>query len=130
MEPIDVFVYGTLKRGYGNNRILASSQFVEEATTEPDYLVVDSGFPIAVYRSPYQELRLPIQGEIYEVNSEAVLARLDALEGNGRFYTRQRRVINGRTCWIYELDQGNVRSAVPEGELLQPDDDGVIRWGH
>lgn len=47
-------------------------------------------------------------GEVFAVSDERTIQRLDALEGNGSFYTRHQRPIrldSGETivAWIYEL---------------------------
>lgn len=83
-EPstIYVFVYGTLKRGNGNHRLLEDSVFVEEATVKGYGLTPGGGFPYAI---PCENLTA--RGEVYAVE-EATMARLDGLEGFPYHYTR------------------------------------------
>jgi gamma-glutamylcyclotransferase (GGCT)/AIG2-like uncharacterized protein YtfP len=57
-----LFVYGTLKRGQRNHRLIADQRFLGEATTEPRYRVFDLG--------PYPGL------VIDETNGVAVLGEL------------------------------------------------------
>lgn len=78
-----VFVYGTLMRDLGNHRYLTSSEFLGEATSAPQYTMVDVGGYPAIFETG----TTPIKGELYEVN-EHTLARLDRLEGVPDLYTR------------------------------------------
>lgn len=78
-----VFVYGTLRRGEPNHRLLARAAFVREARTAAAYELVDLGpFPAMVTGGASS-----IVGEIYAVDAR-VLADLDRLEGHPRFYRR------------------------------------------
>lgn len=71
-----VFVYGTLRKGYGNHRLLENATFIGKAETVQKYHLTASGIP---YVHPNIETSKVI-GEVYEVN-EHQLARLDMLEG-------------------------------------------------
>ena len=79
-----VFVYGTLKRPYGNNHILRShsASFMGEAVTVDPWLMYSSGIPFVVpVRSEEDEAAsAPIKGELWEVGTKC-LQRLDQLEG-------------------------------------------------
>lgn len=109
--PAKVFVYGTLKSGYGNNRLLQNkgATLLGEAVTDSAYTLLQGGIPFAVRNG-----EKPILGELYEVTDPNVMRNLDALEGNGSFYTRhQRRMMLLGTgeelegCWIYEIPEGD-----------------------
>ena len=79
-----VAVYGTLKKGFGNHRLLAQSRFVGEALTEPNFTLLHlGGFP-GIVRSG----DTAVSCEVYEVD-DITLARLDRLEGHPTFYERQ-----------------------------------------
>lgn len=82
-----IFVYGTLQRGYGNNRCLSNSEFVAQAVTKDTFALFNSGFPIAVRDSEKFE-SLPVIGEVWEV-SDVDLGRCDALEGHPNWYRRE-----------------------------------------
>jgi gamma-glutamylcyclotransferase (GGCT)/AIG2-like uncharacterized protein YtfP len=72
-----VFVYGTLKRGGENHRVLAGQRFVGPARTEPAFRLYQlDGYPGMVEADG----GLSIEGEIWEVDREG-LGRLDRLEG-------------------------------------------------
>lgn len=78
-----VVVYGTLKRGYGNNRLLQTSNFVSECIV-PGYLLRNAGFPVA-FPSPDDALK----GELWDIGDDlSTLSNLDRLESNGRMYNR------------------------------------------
>jgi len=101
MKPALVFVYGTLKRGHRNNYILATSRFVGEGVTVAKCRLFDSGFPVLRKGSEhYKEQNAPVQGEVFLVDSEVVMYKLDQLESEGRMCHRRTKMIrldNGRT---------------------------------
>ena len=73
-----VFVYGTLKTGYGNwNRLLNNrSEFISNAKSKDKMYMVDNGaFPYVSDELEHTE----IQGEVFKVSPE-VLQDLDHLK--------------------------------------------------
>jgi gamma-glutamylcyclotransferase (GGCT)/AIG2-like uncharacterized protein YtfP len=70
-----VFVYGTLKSGIHNHRLLAHAKFIGYAITDQAYHMVAGGFPIVLEGGDYA-----VKGEVYEVD-DATLRYLDYLEG-------------------------------------------------
>ncbi|MBE2180195.1 MAG: gamma-glutamylcyclotransferase [Chthoniobacterales bacterium] len=121
MQTDLLFVYGTLKRGLGNHRVMrdAEGEFLAEVRTEDRLPLVIDGLPYL--------LDMPgrghcVEGELYRVTSAEGWARLDRLEGHPRFY--RRRVIgvveeNGRRreAWAYFLVRGAER--VARGEFAE-----------
>jgi len=96
-----LFVYGTLKRGFGNHDLLYRARFIGNAVTKHKYALYESGIPF-VY--PFEEVS-QIKGEVYEVDRET-LECIDALEGHPFWYRRQQVPVileSGRevTAWIY-----------------------------
>lgn len=81
-----VFVYGTLKRGHGNNVLLRDAVFLGEAWTVPSYIMIGAGFPVLLETNSGHART--VRGELYEFESEGILADLDSLEGEGRMYNR------------------------------------------
>jgi gamma-glutamylcyclotransferase (GGCT)/AIG2-like uncharacterized protein YtfP len=78
------FVYGTLKKGYRNDRYLRNAKFVQNATTKPKYRMYDCGhYPCMVE----DKNGVAIEGEVYEINEE-ILKGLDYLEGYPDLYDR------------------------------------------
>ena len=79
MSPVEIFVYGTLKRGGANHGQMAGQEFVAEATTKAIYrLYALDEYPGMVPAAEGQGRSIP--GEIWKVDV-AGLARLDAFEG-------------------------------------------------
>jgi gamma-glutamylaminecyclotransferase len=79
MSPVEIFVYGTLKRGGANHGQMAGQQFVAEATTRAIYrLYALDEYPGMVKAAGAGGRS--IAGEIWKVDA-AGLARLDAFEG-------------------------------------------------
>lgn len=117
-----VFVYGTLKKGFSNHRLLAGAEFLGAAQTVEKYAMYSTGTPIVLK----DEAVSPIFGELYRVN-EKTLAALDSLEGHPDWYRRQEvevlvdEVERGRrleTAWLYfSLDKRGI--LVPSGKFLK-----------
>jgi gamma-glutamylcyclotransferase (GGCT)/AIG2-like uncharacterized protein YtfP len=96
-----VFVYGTLKKGYGNHGLLqrCNAEFVGTASL-PNYNMRHlGGFP-AIYRTAAGYPA--VKGEIYWVNADGLVA-LDRLEGvDSGLYRRDREFILGiGDCFVY-----------------------------
>ena len=86
MQTQYVFVYGSLKAGSWNHRVLGDSEFVGEAHTLEEFVLVDCGFPYLIVPESLSKGRtmpkpVPVVGEVYKVIDKAVMASLDALEG-------------------------------------------------
>lgn len=85
-----IFVYGTLKRGHGNNYLLGESPLLGQALTLTPFVLFNCGFPMAVpfTRDAAKAPLLPVMGEVYQVD-ETTLRRLDSLEGHPDWYERK-----------------------------------------
>lgn len=133
-----IFVYGTLKRGYGNNYHIENAKFIGPAiSVQPVYKMGTGGFPI-VWEDG--EGGAFLKGEVYEVN-DAELADCDRLEGHPRSYKREERTFNllpsdsptypgdnrplPLTAWVY-LWQGNEQSR-RRWRPVEPKDN-VLDW--
>lgn len=93
-----VFVYGTLKKGFGNHRLLINQEFKGHHVTSPEYTMVSlGGFPGVI-----QDGRTSITGEVYSVTEEAMKS-LDRLEGYPRFYDRVQIATPFGDAWMYTL---------------------------
>lgn len=80
-----VFVYGTLKRGKTNHRLLEKSKFIGEAYTVDCFNMYTVGFPVLMKTATGGH---SVLGEVYEIDDNT-LEHLDALESNGRMYERE-----------------------------------------
>lgn len=112
-----LFVYGTLKRGYHNHYIIEGSKLLGEAVL-PDYGIFSLGsFPGIVRRYDYRT-----HGELYEID-EALLPRLDRLEGVPHLYTRETETVvaNGEdvhtdvSVYVYANPHGFSRPLIESG---------------
>lgn len=94
-----VFVYGSLKRGFHNHRLLENSKFLGPAKTTAEYEMfplAGGAFPVIVPGN------YAINGELYEVD-ETTLKLLDRLESNGSMYQREVTDIpsHDQLAWVY-----------------------------
>tara|TARA_R100001079_G_scaffold85158_1_gene47931 strand:- start:329 stop:847 length:519 start_codon:yes stop_codon:yes gene_type:complete len=106
-----VFVYGTLKKDYGNHSIISKAPYIGEAITDESNFKMISfsgAFPGVGCRPEY---KCRVSGEVYEV-TDAELYQMDQLESNGRFYQRNYidvhvKLPNGKyvkdKAWMYLL---------------------------
>jgi len=85
-----IFVYGTLKRNFGNNVLLQRGQFVDMDVIDGYKLIYAGGyegsFPFAI-----QNEGTGIRGEVFDISGDyldATLNRLDQLEGHPDWYIR------------------------------------------
>src|SRR5262245_3159317 len=86
MEPICLFVYGTLKRRQKRHGLLAGQELLGEARTQARYRLYDRGsYPCLVEDF---ERGTAVEGEVWRV-SEQVLRKLDEVEGVPELYCRK-----------------------------------------
>ena len=93
------FVYGSLKRGLHNHRVLGDAEFVKSTVTKDKYYMYGMGsFPAVTDKRKEAH----IQGEVYSIDS-LHLEDLDHLEGNGSFYKRKMVRLRGfpTPVWMY-----------------------------
>jgi len=121
-----VFVYGSLKNGYGNNRLLQSSEYCgQDITSSADFKMISlCSFPGVIH----SENGFHISGELYRVNDKT-LQSLDRLEGNGSFYKRELVKLKGfdEDAWMYVLMDG--RGFNHEDDRVQSDENlNIHKW--
>lgn len=107
-----VFVYGTLQKKYGNNRLLDGAAFLGSDTTKEKMLMGTTGIPYVfhsdVVPEKFKHLLRPVRGEVFKVD-ESHVEGLDGLEGchyedKERSHYWRRLVTTkslGKTCWMY-----------------------------
>jgi len=115
-KGIRVFVYGTLKSGHSNYPYYLDrddSTFLGRCFLEGKYAMVSfGGFPGVVDLSGDEHVPTTrVYGEVYRI-SEEILRDLDALEGNGHFFTRTKVQTPWKQAWIY---------CVPKAQLEELD---------
>lgn len=89
-----IFVYGTLKKGFSNDKFLEKSEFIGNCVTKDKYLMYI--YKNGPYPFPYMldstsdnnEYAVKIKGEAYIISDET-LAKLDWLEGTPDFYFKK-----------------------------------------
>jgi gamma-glutamylcyclotransferase (GGCT)/AIG2-like uncharacterized protein YtfP len=100
-------VYGTLRAGFGNNRLLANEhcELLGTERSKPEWTMVSlGGFP-GVIPGGKQEITI----EVYSVNSETVEQRLDHLEGYPSFYGKTEIETQWGPANIYVLDESYLK---------------------
>ena len=85
-----VFVYGSLRKGYGLSPVLSSSEFVADVQTKPKYTMYSVGAFPCITKSGDTS----IVGEIYKVDL-ATLRRLDMIEGVPQLYMKSVVEVDG-----------------------------------
>jgi gamma-glutamylcyclotransferase (GGCT)/AIG2-like uncharacterized protein YtfP len=109
-----VFVYGTLKKGHGNHRLLRNSEFLGRAVVHGQWQMADLGaFPAVVDAASVG----PVFGEVYLIDAE-VFASLDLLEGYPTFYTRTKVGTPYGRAWMYHLNP-NGHSSNYEHDIME-----------
>jgi len=102
-----VAVYGSLRKGFGNNRLLETADFVSDGITLKEFTMHSlGGFPAIIEGGDHG-----VTVEMYEVDS-TTFKRLDGLEGYPDFYNRQQTLVDcggGRqvSAWIYYMEEGS-----------------------
>lgn len=113
-EPLKtkLFIYGSLKRGFDNHKLLTRSALCRgKATTRAKFVLYEERFgnyPIMT-RKPFAH----IEGELYEIRTQELLDDLDRFEGVPEYYDRisiqviyQGRIVNAETYLVkdYQAD--------------------------
>lgn len=114
-----VAVYGSLRSGLGNHRLLTTAERHEDGViAEGKYHMLSlGGFPGLVQD---KDNTSDIVVEVYTVESDARKSSLDSLEGYPSFYNREQVTLkDGRLCWVYFLNDPSYyydRPVVDDGD--------------
>jgi gamma-glutamylaminecyclotransferase len=137
-NKILVAVYGSLKKGFGNHRLLSGSEFVGEGQTlsfDWDMLSFIA-YPALIPSEKGKGNKVKV--EVYSVTPE-VFSRLDSLEGYPSFYDRKKVKVaidtnsfdyDGKfieTCWIYYIADYNKYNRSAES-FVKPDQNRYLEW--
>lgn len=102
-----IAVYGTLRPGFGNDRLWRERATASEGTgTVPGYrLVSNGGFPYAIPAEPDQAAVVSLVWPNAD-EYDRVLASMDRLEGVPHHYTREEVLVllsdgSGMVAWMY-----------------------------
>jgi len=92
-----VAVFGSLKKGFGNHRVIGDSEFLGTTKTEPKFTMFSfGGFPGLLL-----EGNTSIEVEVYDVTNREIMNGLDRLEGYPSFYDRTQIETEFGDAWIY-----------------------------
>lgn len=138
-----VFVYGSLKSGFHNHRLLIDHKATPygHALTDMRYLLLKGGaFPYLIDPAALDEIgklatmsvRGHVSGELYRMD-DAGLVALDSLESHPHFYRREVITVNHDVkAWAYFLTEADKRLSEHDGlEVLSwamPDETCVVEW--
>ena len=111
-----VFVYGTLKKGQYNHRVIGGATFIADtATVDSDYTMYHlGGYPGVVQNGGKDR----IYGELYEVN-DVIFNKLDGLEGYPDFYDRKIIKTEHGEAWIYIYNHANSEGGVAQRNIIE-----------
>ncbi len=98
------FVYGSLRKGLGNHRVIQGSKQQDDGVLPKGFRMRSlGGFP-AIFKTD-EEHETPIKVEVYEVADKPQAQRLDSLEGYPMFYNREVVTLeDGRQGWVYFIE--------------------------
>ncbi len=116
----NVFVYGSLKRGYRLHTALAGSSFVSEVKTPPDYRLYSLGSFPALVATDKGKGNI-VHGELFRITTDN-LNYLDIVEGvkRGMYRRHNLKVIDKdgdeheAVTYVWRLGVGNCR-LIPGG---------------
>lgn len=112
-----LFVYGTLKEGYGNHRLLQGCKKLGNYTLPVgEFCLVDLGWYPGVVHRHVLGLTTPVTGEVYEVDDETARA-VDGLEGYPSLYDREEVETPYGAAWVYTYNMSHGRLNVDESVL-------------
>ncbi|WP_456402146.1 gamma-glutamylcyclotransferase family protein [Persephonella sp.] len=112
-----IFVYGTLRKGFGNHRLLENAEFLGIGRTKEKYKMTANGIPFVSKNEPVSY----IIGEVYKIDDKT-LKRLDELEGHPDWYKREKVKIILETgkeveAWIYFNEVSEGKYLVKSGDF-------------
>jgi gamma-glutamylcyclotransferase (GGCT)/AIG2-like uncharacterized protein YtfP len=118
-----LFVYGTLKKGHLNHKLLVDGRKISDGHTIKTFLMMNAGeFPVVFERGDGVAAVLPITGELYEIE-DRMLAALDQLEDLGRMYDRKtfqiRTATGGVVPAIMYVGRPQYWSSIPNLEVAE-----------
>ena len=113
-----VFVYGTLRQGFHNHKLIMDSKTIDIGRTVSNYAMYANGIP---YVSETEQVS-QIYGELYLV-SPRILLTLDMLEGHPVWYNRKKvpiETLNGKiyNAWLY-FNETKTNNLIKSGDYAK-----------
>lgn len=93
-------VYGTLRKGYGNNRLLENTNYLGQGWSVDKFRLTANGIPYVSKKDPVSRVKV----EIYETEDQNVIRNVDSLEGHPRFYKREEILVEMNTGQIEKAE--------------------------
>lgn len=120
-----LFVYGSLKKGFDNNRILNKAIYVSKAQTVRKFAMYksdDGDYPYLVKNKPLYT----ISGEIYKIKRKDLMQKIDLFEGSPDYYLRESinvktRSGNKRVFTYFYIDKNSHKNKELIKEWLKPE---------
>lgn len=107
MDKVLVAAYGTLRKGYGNSRLVdkPDTKHIGTGITVEKYQMTASGIPF-VNKTPDVNITV----DLWEIDKERDLPSVDRLEGHPSFYKRELIDVKINDtiykAWLYFCDKG------------------------
>lgn len=132
----NVFVYGTLKSGHGNNYLLEDCIRLGLFMTLQPFRMHNVGFPVTFY----EPKGASVLGELYEIPDgilDRTIKRLDRLEGEGHMYKREHVYVTA-VASVEPARPAYMYVGVPQywgdnwgtrDNLMLPRAHGMLEWG-
>lgn len=96
-RKLRLFVYGTLKKGHSNHKLILNARKIADGYTVKTLLMMESGeFPVVFEQGNSFAAMLSVAGELYEIE-DRMLVTLDRLEDLGGMYDRRILLIRTAT---------------------------------
>lgn len=116
-----VAVYGTLREGRGNNRLLTTSTKLGSCTLQGWVMHpagYHAGFPVIFASDAPQD---EIVVEVYECTTEVLEGPLDGLEGHPTWYKRELVATPFGEAWIYVMQDESYKQfpRIMSGDFVQ-----------
>ena len=125
--PFICAVYGSLRKPYGNHRVLKDSEFLGTFKTEEKFNLYSLGaFPCITLNG---ETNITV--ELYKITDPKIAVGLDCLEGYPSFYNRKITSIIDNPfpeydIWIYFIDNENYS----DRKKIEHGDWNLFKLGH
>lgn len=120
-----LFVYGSLKKGFDNNRILNKAIYISKAQTVRKFAMYRSEEGDYPYLVKNKSLYV-ISGEIYKIKRKDLMQKIDLFEGSPDYYLRESinvktRSGNKRAFAYFYIDKNSHKNKEPIKEWLKPE---------
>jgi len=93
---VNLFVYGSLKKGFDNHGILSKATYISKARTVRKFAMYEAKNKEYPYLIKNQALN-HIYGELFKIRRKDLLQKIDIFEGSPDYYTRDSININTRS---------------------------------